>query len=239
MRVKERESWIADNVGKGGKKSSYSQFNKEFKGKERNPSASEFASMDVKEYQHYSANVDMTKPEAVKKNDTQQSKQSNNSNSTAKASSKVANKVSGLAKSIVSNVVTMVVGAVIVVNSYQVMVNPKFHDINWKWSTDYSTASLEFLDEEGTVINEIPAIVTITQENATCNKEGTKTFNATVKDEEGNDYSDTHLETITPSGHNFNNGKLVELEDGTMVVEYECEHCHEKIIVNIGIGESD
>ena len=37
MRANERENWVANNVGKGGKKSSYSQFNKEFKGKERNP----------------------------------------------------------------------------------------------------------------------------------------------------------------------------------------------------------
>ena len=87
MRAKERESWTASNIGKGGAKSSYSQFNKEFKGKERNPSAREFASMDVEEYHHYSATVDTRDTEKRKKDETssqsdQSSKTKSNTSST-------------------------------------------------------------------------------------------------------------------------------------------------------------
>ena len=231
MRVKERESWIANNVGKGGKKPSYSRFNKEFKGKERNPSAREFASMDVEEYHHYSATVDTRDTEKRKKDETS-SQPDQSSKTKSNTSSRVANQSSSLVKNIVSKAVAVGAGSVMVVSTYQAIATPTYTTM-WKWSADYASASLEFLDEDGTVVKEIPATVTITKEDATCTEEGTKTFNATVDDEDGNNYSDTHSETIDAHGHKLDNGKLVHFDDGSVGMVYECDDCHETFTIII------
>ena len=222
MKVKERDQWVAKNVGKGGKRPSYDQFNKSFKGQERNPAAQEYASQGMKEYHHYSerAEVKYDKDEESKKVE-QQSKKSSKTRSL---------------RSVIGRVVTAVASSVILVSSYVTMTVVSSQ--NWIWSPDHSTVSVKLLRRDGLVIKELPGTITVLQEDPTCNATGLITYTATAEDENGDKYSNTQYETLSPLGHDHH---LVEetIDEGHIVRVYECSRCHETFTIAFDIDEND
>jgi len=220
MKVKERGAWVSTNEGKGGKRPSYDQFNKAFKGSERNPKAKEYASQGLKEYHHYSERAEVNYEKDDSKTN-EQKKQSSKSN---------------VLKNLVARVVAVVASAVVIVSSYLTMtvVSSK----NWIWSGDFSTVSVELLRRDGIVLKELPAVVTITQQDPTCNQTGLKTYTATAEDEDGTIYTDEHNETLSALGHEHH---VVEetIQDGKIIRVYECSRCHERFTITIDIDEND
>ena len=226
MKVKERGAWVSNNVGKGGKRPSYDEFNKSFKGQERNPKAEEYASKGIEEYHHYDERQDVTNIEELseKKNNAE-------SKSKNKRSSKT-----NLLKNIVGRVVAAVACAVVVVSSYVTMtvVSSK----NWIWSSDLQTVTVELLRRDGGVLRELPATITITQQDPTCNQTGLKTYTATAEDEDGTIYTDEHKEVLSALGHDHH---IVSesSENGQIIRTYKCSRCDEEFTVTIDIDEND
>lgn len=221
MKVKERESWVCTNVGKGGKRPSQDPFNKAHKGYERNPKAKEYYSQGLEGYHHYSERAEYKYDESESKKE--QKKQDRSS------SSKVI-------KNVVGRVVAAVAGAVIVVSTYTAMTEVKSQ--NCIWSSDMTTATIELVNEDGSVLRELPATVNVTQEDPTCNQTGTKTYTATAEDEDEKIYTDVKQETISALGHET---EIVSqtIKDGKLIIVYECSRCHEQYTVTIDINEND
>ena len=223
MKVKEREAWLAKNVGKGGKRPSYDQFNKAFKGQERNPAAQEYASKGVKEYHHYSERAE------VKYEDDDDSKKK------VEQETKKSSKTSSI-RNIIGRVMTAIASAVIVVSTYATMTVVSSQ--NWIWNSDYTIVSVKLLRRDGIVIKELPGTITVLQEDPTCNQTGLITYTATAEDENGDKYSDIQYETLSPLGHERH---LIEedIEDGHICRVYECSRCHETFTVTFDIEEND
>ena len=237
MKVKERESWTLTNEGKGGSKPSFDQFNKSFKGQERNPRANEFASMDVEEYHHYSERAEYKEPEKDSKqqqNNNEQKRQSQQSSSNATRN--IVSRVAGTA-------VSAVVGAVIIVTTYDTIVEnekaaeaPVIETVNWEWNDDYSQANVSFYDDGGNLIKVAPGVITIVRDKEpTCNTEGSMTYTATIT-ENGQEYSNSRQVDIPAFGHDFDEG-TVEVIDGKMVMRFRCNTCHEDEIIEMSVIE--
>lgn len=223
MKVKERESWVATNVGKGGKRPSFDQFNKAFKGQERNPRAQEYASQGIEEYHHYSERAE------YKENNDDSKKQ----NQDQKQSSSKTNAI----KNIAGRVAAVVVSSVIIVSTYTSMTT-KVSSVNWNWSNDMQTVTVELLKSDGNVIKELPAVVTVTQKDPVCNKTGLKTYTATAEYEDDVVYTDERVEEIPALGHEHH---VIEekAENGQIIRVYECSRCHEQFTVTIDVSEED
>lgn len=250
MKVKEFGAWPSHNVSSGGQKSSVDEYNRSLK-KERYKTAQEYASKDIEEYHHYSETKDWTK-----ESDDQESRQDAKKRSEQKARS--------ARQRVLQQVVALVAGSVIVVSSYQAIterengapVPPPDQDTGettdntddptkvpiilsaWKWSDDKQTVVLEFSDNDGNVIKVIPAAVNVTETEATCGKEGTRTYTATANDEEKT-YSDLKSETLPPLGHSFDSGTNVVLENGHSGITYECTRCREQFTFDTSWTEND
>ena len=110
--------------------------------------------------------------------------------------------------------------------------------LTWKWSDDHRSATLELADEQGTLIKEIPAFVSVAQLPPTCNTEGTVTYTATA-DKDGEPWSDTYVETVAPLGHDFDEGEEIVLEDGRTVWHTECTRCGEEFTIENHVTEND
>ena len=222
MKVKERESWVSNNVGKGGKRPSYDEFNKAFKGQERNPRAQEYASQGLEEYHHYSERAEYKEnSDESKSKQKQEQKRSSTSNAI---------------RNVIGRVVAVVAGAVILVTTYTTMTVVSSN--NWIWSSDMQTVSVELVRRDGVVIKELPAVVTVTQQDPVCNQTGLKTFTATAEDEDEVVYSDVRYETLSPLGHDH---YVVEetILDGQIIRVYECSRCHERFTITIDIDDND
>ena len=222
MKVKERESWIAKNVSKGGRRPSYDQFNKAFKGQERNPKVKEYASQGMKEYHHYSERAEVKYDE---NDDTKQVEQQK----------KKTSKTNSL-RNIIGRVMVAVASAVVIVSTYATMtiVNSQ----KWIWNSDHTIVSVKLLRSDGVVLRELPAVVTITQDDPTCNQTGLKTYTATAEDEDEKVYTDVQYETLSPLGHDRH---IVEetIENGHIIRVYECSRCHESFSITLDIDEND
>lgn len=260
MNMKEYETWLSRNVGKGGKRPSYDPFNKSKKGSERNPAAQEFATGDIKEYHSYSERHNMKKEDDDRQNndsvrsDASQSGSFGNARAKSRNGSRGAKNVgrttSRLATNIIARVVAVVVGAVVVVAGYQEI---KAHEeakalaartvtqIEWVWNDDNTTATAGLINVDGNLISETSAVITVTRTEAACNAEGRILYTATVtyspSEAEEQTYSDTRTEIIPPTGHEFDEGRIVDLENGQKAIIYECKHCHEEFSVSIVIDE--
>ena len=241
MKVKERGAWTAYNEGKGGKKSSTDQFNKSFKGQERNPRASEFASMDIEEYHHYSERAEYKEPKKDNNSQSsssseQQKKQSQSSaRSTSQATRNIVSRVAGTA-------VSAVVGAVVVVTTYDTVVEnekakekPIIETINWEWSDDNSEAGIEFYDAKGNLIKATMSTITVVQIDPSCNMEGSIIYTATVT-EDGKEYTDTKEVKLPKIAHDFDDGHM-ETIDGKIYIVSECRRCHEEFSIEISYEE--
>lgn len=225
MKVKEREAWVALNEGKGGKRPSFDEFNKSFKGQERNPRANEFASMDVEEYHHYSERAEYN----YDKDDNSKSKQEQKQDSKRSSTSNVV-------KNVVGRVVAVAASAVVIVSAYTAMTVVSSQ--NWVWSNDNQSAIIELVGSDGSVLRELSADVTVEQEDPTCNHTGLKTYTATAIDEDEEVYTDIRYETLDVLGHDAH---IVEqtIANGTITIVYECSRCHEQFTATIDINEND
>ena len=168
-----------------------------------------------------------------------------------------------LRQNMISKVVCLAAGSVIITTSYQSVIKqqqqapqpdvlPPYkqtQDIpaedeqtdlspNWNWSEDKKTVILELCDADGNVIKEIPAVVSVSDVEATCNKEGERTYTANVE-YEGNEYSNSQSETLPPLGHDFGEGSSEVLENGETIMTFECERCHEQFTFKTFMTEND
>ena len=232
MKVKERGAWTAYNEGKGGSKSSFDQFNKSFKGQERNPSASEFASMDVEEYHHYSERAEYKEPQRdFKGQSSSNNNQKKQTQSTQNATRNIVSRVAGTA-------VSAVVGAVVVVTTYETVQEneqekdrtPIVESVNWEWNDETKEATAMFYDADGNLLKMSESTITVKRVAPTCTKEGSYIYTATVN-EFDQEYSDTMEEKIPALGHDFDEEHIETLDDGTIVVE--CSRCHETFSIEI------
>ena len=260
MDSKEFDTWLARNEGKGGKKISYDPFNKAKKGSERNPAAQEFANVGIEEYHKYSERRETRRKDDERQDDESQSRDSSQSGQTgasrtkngkssrgAKSSGRSATRV---VQNIVGRAAAVIVSAVVVVAGYQEI---KAHEeakalaartvtqIEWVWNDDNTTATAELFNVDGNLISETPAVITVMRTEATCNTEGRILYTATVtyslSEDEEQTYFDTHTEIIPPTGHEFDEGRIVDLDNGQKALIYECMHCHEEFSVSIVIDE--
>lgn len=108
----------------------------------------------------------------------------------------------------------------------------------WVWSSDRKTVTLKLYDSNGKLVHEIPAKVSVTTKDATCTKEGLKTYTATAE-YDGKTYSDTTTETLDALGHSFDDGKEVTQDDGSTAMVFECERCHEQFKIANSMSEND
>ena len=224
MKVKERESWVLTNEGKGGRKSSFEQFNKSLKGNERNPKVKEYASQGMKAYHSYSERADAEVMAAEEKKRQQQQKGNRSSKS-------------NLIKNVVGRVVAVAASTVIIVSTYTTMTGVDSQ--KWNWSTDFENVSVELVRRDGDVIKELPAVITSETVDPTCNTAGSTTYTATAEDvEEDVVYQDVKSETLLPLGHNY---ILIEeiVDNGQITRIYECDRCHDRHEIVININEID
>ena len=223
MKVKERESWVLTNEGKGGSKPSFDEFNKSFKGQERNPKAKEFASQGLDEYHHYSERAEYkeNKDDSKNKEQKQQKKHSSKSN---------------MIKNVVGRVAAVAASAVVIVSTYASITG--VDSTKWHWSEDNQTVSVELVRRDGDVIKELTADVSVEIIEPVCNAEGLKTYTATALDEDDVVYTDVHTETLSPLNHD----RIIieeKIENGQIIRVYECSRCHERFTITIGINENE
>ena len=246
MNVKEFEAWPSRNVGKGGKRPKTDPFNKAMKGSERNPSAPEYASMDVPEYHRYAENVDLRKEDDDdQQNENSQSsqQQNQNRNSSSRSPASAARAAQSVARNLIPKVVLVVAGSIVVVQGYRTIkaheaqANPVVASTTWTWGGDYTSATYGEYDKDGKLIREIPATITSTEVAATCTKGGQITYTATVQDGD-KAYTDTKTEALEALGHDFDDGTMTTI-DGKESIVYECSRCGEEFVITVSTGEDD
>ena len=114
--------------------------------------------------------------------------------------------------------------------------DPEKLSANWKWSEDKETATLELLNGNGTVVKEVTAAVSVSEEAATCTAEGTKTYIAKAEND-GEEFTDETTETLPAIGHDWSIVGTVVLENGTKVT-FECANCHEQYSISTNVQEN-
>ena len=237
MKALEYGAWPTTNIGKGGSKSSYSEFNKEFK-KEKEK-VREFGTVADEFYY-----VPEVKEFGQKKYDQKTNK------------FKRSDKVNKIRQQMIKQVVMLAAGAVVITTSYNSVIaekkaqeaaaqsqdTPEVITIelspDWVWSEDKQTVVLKLSDSDGNLVKELPASVEISTIEATCTEEGTKTYTASVTDEDKT-YTDSKSESLDPLGHEFGEGKQTVKEDGQTTVIFECDRCHEQFKVEMSLTENE
>ena len=251
MKSREYGTWPPRNVLGADRQKLYDDYNRSFK-KERPTQPKEYASSDVEEYYRVPETKDMS-GNPYEQNGSAQSSQAKQAKNKGQMRQNMLRQVAGL-----------VAGSVVVVSSYQAVIQqqeqpvdpgideptqsdpsednpidvPTSFILSWKWSEDNQSAVLELSDSDGRFIKEIPAVVSLVSEAATCNAEGTDTYTATAEDE-GKTYSDSRSETLPPLGHAFDEGTETVLEDGQTAMTFECTQCHEQFTVITSAQEND
>ncbi|MCR5608528.1 MAG: hypothetical protein K6G26_05645 [Lachnospiraceae bacterium] len=171
-------------------------------------------------------------------------------------------KAKNIKKQLLKQVIGMVMGSVIVVNSYITMTdarkaeakdrsanagtNVDFNDtgdnaeensgisIQWKWSDDYKKADMIINKDSGT--EEIAAKITAKVKEATCVKTGEIIYTAKAE-YDGKSYTDKKMEILEATGHSFGEGKTISNEDGSIIMDYECNNCHKHFSIDISVEE--
>ena len=252
MNTNEFEAWLSrnvKNVGKGGKRPHIDPFNKALKGSERNTRAEEYPCKDVEEYHHYSERY------SQKANDDDQNdlSQSQSEERSQRSDSKSGGSSKGrLTRNLISRVVAAAIGATIIVSGYQTMQANEakanqpstIEEMAWDWSDNAGTGTepgtktgtVKLLDPDGNVIKEIQATFSTVVTDATCTGEGRITHTATIEDQ-GKTYTDSKYETIAPLGHAFGEGKEMILENGDVIIVFECANCHEQFTISTSVEE--
>lgn len=110
--------------------------------------------------------------------------------------------------------------------------------LTWKWSDDHRSATLELTDEQGDLIMEIPASVSVTQLPPTCHAAGSNTYVATAE-KDGEPVTDIYVEPVAQLPHDFDEGEEVVLEDGRTVWRVTCSRCGDVEIIENTFTEID
>ena len=252
MKLKEYGAWPPYGVSGDNPKYSADEYNRDLT-KERFDVPDGYASKNVDEYYQPPRMQDAFENLTEKKEESKERQKARQEQKKREARKNMLRQVTGV-----------LVGSVIVVTTYQAVAarqnvpdspavaqpenqNPDTDQTipepiqlvpNWKWSDDKQTVILELLDSDGNLIKEIPATISISEKPATCNKEGQKTYTATVEDE-GKRYSDSQSEPLPPLGHAFDGGKETVLENGKTVTVFECTRCHEQFTFETSMTEID
>ena len=243
MNASEFKAWLLRNVGKGGSRPKTDPFNRQLKGNERNPSASEYASKDVQEYNHYAENQDLRKKDDDQQDESSQQQQQQQQGSQNAMSSKAGGQVAkSVARSLVSKVALVVVGSVTVVTSYNVIKEKNVAastvaSVSWAWNEDHSDATLSLLNKDGILIRHVGSTITSAETPATCDKDGQLIFTATATDQDQT-YTDQQSVVLAALGHALNDGEEI-LIDGDPALRYECTRCHKDFVVTIPPGGFD
>ena len=215
---------------------------------ERYERPSEYQDVRGDAYHHFPERYDITADQDKKRVQPDEEKQQDTSRQAQRARTARAGQtaVKSAVQSIAGTCVAAVVGAVVLVGGYQAIEAEKAAEtaaaivetVDWAWSEDNQSVLVALYDEEGTILTELPAEVTITTVDATCTVDGYKTYTAIVVYNQTT-YTDIHTQPLPAIGHTFDEGKVVITENGPPVVEYECIHCHEKFTVSATIDEND
>ena len=259
MKIKGYGAWPPKNVLSGGQKAPLDPYNKALKGGERGPRADEYALSGMDEYHHYPAQKDFSAEQSDKKNDAQSKNKERQAKQARAQRQRLLQQVVGVVVGsvvVVSSYTAMAERRQAAAESPPAVVQsedsgtdqqggPGQTDTeqnslspNWKWSEDNETVILELSDGDGNVVKEIDAIISISEDEPTCNKEGVRTFTATA-DDDGNTYSDSRTEPIEPLGHSFDDGKEVVLEDGQRAMTFKCTRCYEEFTIRTSMTEND
>ena len=246
MKVREFGAWPPQNAPGIKRKNSVDEFNRSFKGKQFT-SHPEYASREVEEYYRV--------PE-IKEVGPKQFDQQDDVSGSGKKKDRQGKNTNQLRQNMLRQVAGLVAGSVVITTSYQAViqqqqqveqpaivqeqtdVDPVRVSTNWKWSEDNETVILEISGPDGKLIKTITAVVSVAEIPATCNKEGIKTYTATAEDGDKT-YSDTRSEPLAPLGHDFDEGKVLVLEDGRTVMTFECARCHEQFTIGTSMAEND
>ena len=258
MITKEYGAWPTWNVSSSGQKKSFDPYNRHLK-KERFPRAEEYACRNLEQYHHYSEYNDLTAEEYRKKKKDDSNRSRNSSSSRMRIMQQVVCFVAG------STIIVSSYNAVIKQQQAEAMpqpappavvqevednpipeipeipeeeVAPQVASVEWVWDDANKSANVKLLDSEGNIINESLANISIATVDATCNKEGSRTYTASV-DYEGESYTDSKTETIQPLGHSFDDGKETVLSSGQSAMEFECKRCHEHFTIATSSSEKD
>ena len=95
----------------------------------------------------------------------------------------------------------------------------------WSWNGTAS-ATVVLTDRNGSE-EELDATITVVEETF-CDKDGTRTYTATVTDKFGKEIKDVKTETIDPTGHTFVKDDT-QSTGGTIV--YRCSTCDEELVI--------
>ena len=252
MKSREFGTWPPRNVFGPERQKLYDEHNRFLK-KERGPRANEYASFNIDEYYRVPEMKDMSGNPYKQNSDVTLNRSERKKDAKAMRRQHMLRQVAGV-----------LAGSVVVVTSYQAIVerqkpvpeppaavqpsenNPETPtDVepvilfpSWEWSDDNETAVLELSDGAGNIVKEIEAYIEVIQDDPTCNSEGLKTYTATVEDD-GESYSDTRSEPLPPLGHAFGEGKETVLENGQTAMTFECTRCHEEFTVATSMTEND
>ena len=198
-------------------------------------------------YRHYAERYDVTVDQDKKRVEPDEDKSQDQAKQSQRARTARAGQtaVKSVVQSIAGTTVAAVVGAVVLVAGYQAIEAEKaasepvpaiVQTVEWTWDEDYSSALVALWDEEGNEIAQVPAEVSVTTQDATCTSDGRKTYKATVKYDEKT-YSDEKYETLPAIDHKYGVGIPITTNGVQTGILYECEHCHEQFIVNVGVEE--
>jgi len=245
MKANEYKAWYRRNDPESARRG-LDEYNRPFGERYERPPEYSFGS---EAYPQYPERLDISeKQEAYQKGEDdkkQESKSESQKKDQAKKRTRASNVTRGAVQAVAAPVVGVVAGAAILVGGYSAIEAQKIPElppivatVECDWAEAYNSATITLTDENGTYIAELPATVSIKEVAATCTEAGARTYTATaIYDEQS--YSKVHVETISPSGHTFDEGKIVVGENDTPMKVYECTHCHEKVSIAITIDEND
>lgn len=215
---------------------------------ERYERPSEYQDVRGDAYHHFPERYDITADQDKKRLQPDEEKQQDMSRQAQRARTARAGQtaVKSVVQSIAGTCVAVVVGAVVLVSGYQAIEAEKAAEtaaaivetVDWAWSEDNEVVTASLINEDGSVITELPAVVTVAVEEATCTADGRKTYTATVEYNEET-YTNVRYDMLPATGHTFDEGKVVITENGPPMIEIECTHCHKKFTVTATIDEND
>lgn len=207
----------------------------------------------VEEYRHYPAMKNINEEQEEKKKQLEQKYKPQEKSSTQQRKRKMRGRqaTQNIIKNVAGKVVAVVGGGAIIVAGYEAInaemaaeepvpiVQVAESVADWTaWDASKLTIMLALKDAEGNVIKEVPATITLTEIAPTCTQSGSKTYTATAEDN-GKEYTDSHIESVAPNGHTLDMGTVGTNEKGDSIMDYECSVCHEHFEVTISAEEND
>ena len=245
-------AWVSKNTGSGGQRPTSDPFNRSKKGKERLPRAEEYPMKDIKERHSYYERNSQKRADEDREQEKQFQNSSNKQDQTSKRQKKNSNRarnasqngVNSFIRNTISRVALVVAGSVIVVGGYQAMeeqrrlenLPPVVETVDWHWEDDFSGATVDLLDDKGEIILTVDAEVSVYTKEPSCKEEGLITYTAKVLYDE-KEYTDLKTKSLEIISHKFDEGHVIQLDDGSYAIVYECQICHETFSIQISLEE--